>query len=67
MKLSMRDLKDNEGTLLEGDEAKARALAERHFCWEEGGRQVGEKDEGVKREGPGYTIEELVGKLKGAL
>src|SRR5258706_16308628 len=63
----MRDLKDKDGILLEEDEAKAEALAKQHFCWEEEGRQVGEEEENEDGGGPGYTIEELVGKLRGAL
>src|SRR5258706_1725937 len=63
----MRNLNDKEGNLLEGDKAKAEALAKQHFRWEEEGRQVGEEEEDEDREGPGYTTEELVGKLRGAL
>ena len=65
MKMSMRELKDKEGGSLEGDEEKAEALAGRHFCWEEGERPLEEKEE--EREGPGYSVQELVEKLRKAL
>ena len=50
---------------MEGDEEKTEALAGRHFHWEEGGRPLKEKEE--EREGPGYSVQELVEKLKKAL
>ena len=63
--MSMRELKDKEGESLEGDEEKVEALAGRHFRWEEGGRPLEEKEE--EREGPGYSVQELVEKLRKAL
>ena len=63
--MSMRKLKDEEGGSLEGDREKAEALAGRHFHWEEGGRSLEEKEE--EREGPGYSVQELVEKLRKAL
>ena len=38
LKMLMRDLKDERGTLLEHDEDKFKALVKRHFHWEEEGR-----------------------------
>ena len=67
MKMSMRELKDKEGGSLERDEEKAEALAGRHFRWEEGGRPLAEKEKGEEREGPGYSVQELVEKLRKAL
>ena len=63
--MSMRNLKDEEGVSLEGDREKAEALAGRHFHWEEGGQPLEEKEE--ERKGPGYSVQELVDKLRKAL
>ena len=65
MKMSMRELRDEEEGSLEGDGEKAEALAGRHFRWEEGGRPLEEEEE--EREGPGYSVQELVEKLRKAL
>ena len=52
---------------LEGDGARTEALAERHFRWEEGGRQVGGDNKVDERERPEYSVRELVEKLKKTL
>ena len=50
---------------MEEDEEKVEALAGRYFRLEEGGRPLEEKEE--EREGPGYSVQELVEKLRKAL
>ena len=65
LKMSMRELKDEDETSLKEDKDKVAALEKKNFYWEEGRRPL-EEEEG-EWEGPGYSEQELVEKLRKVL
>ena len=80
LRLSMRELNDDEGNPLITDREKAEALEKRHFHWDKDGRQLedteakegGRETEELReleeeRVTPSYSKQELKSKLRKAL